>query len=339
VVALLAGCGRDDAISQAAKKDASKPGMAEIKAIAEERLIYGLPVVMTYKVMHDYAVDRNSPQFKALFNQIKNEHRVFTYEDTSVITPNSDTPYSSMFMDLRAEPMVLTVQAVDTRRYYSVMLTDGNTFNLGYMGSRATGGEAGDYLVAGPDWKGETPPRNQEGVSVQHAVRDRLVSHPALQPGGHAQRAQGAGRLRGAAAVVVSQAGRARGTAGHHVPKIDDETLKTHFFDYLDFALQFAPPGPEEEPIRAQLARIGIGAGKTFNFKDLSLEHKAEVALGMKAGEERPRPPAFTATTPPRPSIPSPRPWPMTSRSTAASTTTPSPPPPASTRRSTRSGR
>jgi hypothetical protein len=158
VVALLAGCGRDDAISQAAKKDASKPGMAEIKAIAEERLIYGLPVVMTYKVMHEYAVDRNSPQFKALFNQIKNEHRVFTYEDTSVITPNSDTPYSSMFMDLRAEPMVLTVPAVDTRRYYSVMLTDGNTFNLGYMGSRATGGEAGDYLVAGPDWKGETPP-------------------------------------------------------------------------------------------------------------------------------------------------------------------------------------
>jgi len=70
-------------------------------------------------------------------------------------------------------------------------------------------------------------------------------------------------------------------------PAIDKETLKTRFFDYLDFALQFAPPGPEEKAIRAQLARIGVGSGKTFDFKDLSPEHKAEVLLGMKAGEAK----------------------------------------------------
>ena len=70
-------------------------------------------------------------------------------------------------------------------------------------------------------------------------------------------------------------------------PKIDKEMVKTNFFEYLDFALQFAPPGPEEKEIRAKLARIGIGAGKTFDFKDLSLEHKAEVGLGMKEGETK----------------------------------------------------
>ena len=63
--------------------------------------------------------------------------------------------------------------------------------------------------------------------------------------------------------------------------------VKTNFFEYLDFALQFAPAGPEEKAIRAKLARIGIGAGKTFDFKDLSLEHKAEVLLGMKEGEAK----------------------------------------------------
>jgi hypothetical protein len=51
--------------------------------------------------------------------------------------------------------------------------------------------------------------------------------------------------------------------------------------------LQFAPPGPEEEAIRAKLARIGVGAGKTFDFKDLSLKHKVEVGLGMKDGEAK----------------------------------------------------
>src|SRR5271156_3399161 len=70
-------------------------------------------------------------------------------------------------------------------------------------------------------------------------------------------------------------------------PKINDEMVKTGFFDYLDFALQFAPPGPEEKAIRAKLARIGIGAGKTFDFKDLSLKHKAEVGQGMKDGEAK----------------------------------------------------
>src|SRR5437773_6441291 len=130
---------------------------AETKAIAEEGFIYGLPIVMNYAVMYEYAVDRNSGQFKAPFNEINNEGRVFTYKDTAVVTPNSDTPYSILWMDLRAEPMVLSVPAVQKSRYYSVMLCDGNTFNYGYIGSRATGTEPGDYMAVGPAWKGETP--------------------------------------------------------------------------------------------------------------------------------------------------------------------------------------
>jgi len=50
---------------------------------------------------------------------------------------------------------------------------------------------------------------------------------------------------------------------------------------------QFAPPGPEEKDIRAKLAKIGVGPGKSFNFKDLSLKHKLEIGLGMKEGEKK----------------------------------------------------
>src|SRR2546423_4838994 len=163
VTTLAAGCGKkEDSIAQAEKKDLAKgvaaPSIAEVKAIAEEGFIYGLPIVMNYAVMYEYAVDRNSGQFKAPFNQINNEARVFTYKDTAVVTPNSDTPYSILWLDLRAEPMVLSVPAVDKARYFSVMLCDGNTFNYGYIGSRATGSDAGDYLVVGPNWQGTTPP-------------------------------------------------------------------------------------------------------------------------------------------------------------------------------------
>jgi len=160
---VVAGCGnKNDAVSRAEKQDAINgvlvPSIAQTKAIAEEGFIYGIPIVMNYAVMYEYAVDRTSGQFKAPFNEIKNEPRVYTYKDTAIVTPNSDTPYSFLWMDLRAEPIVLSVPAVEKGRYYSVQIEDGNTFNFGYIGSRATGNEAGKYMVAGPDWKGDTPP-------------------------------------------------------------------------------------------------------------------------------------------------------------------------------------
>jgi hypothetical protein len=83
-LSLIAGCGKkDDAISQAEKEDVAKgvavPSIAETKAIAEEGFVYGLPLVMNYAVMNEFAVDTKSSQFKAPFNEIKNEHRVSTY--------------------------------------------------------------------------------------------------------------------------------------------------------------------------------------------------------------------------------------------------------------------
>jgi hypothetical protein len=70
-------------------------------------------------------------------------------------------------------------------------------------------------------------------------------------------------------------------------PKFSKELAKTEFLEFLDFALQFAPAQPNELWIREQLARIGVGPGKTFSFKDLSLEDKAEVLLGLAEGKRK----------------------------------------------------
>jgi hypothetical protein len=260
---------------------------AETKAIAEEGFIYGLPIVMNYVVMYAYAIDKGNPEFKARFNQIKNEARVFTYKDTAIVTPNSDTPYSFAWLDLRAEPIVLSVPAVEKGRYYAVQLEDGNTFNYGYIGSRATGNDAGDYLVAGPDWKGETPPGIKK---VFHSTTQFSVAGYRTQLFGPADmpnvvKVQSGCKVQPLSAFLKQSAPPAAPTI--NFPKINKELAKTGFFDYLDFSLQFAPPGPEEKDIREKLARLGIGAGKTFDFKALSPEQKAAVVEGVKAGEEK----------------------------------------------------
>jgi hypothetical protein len=260
---------------------------AEIKTIAEEGFIYGLPIVMNYAVMYEYAVDKGNPEFKAPFNQIKNEARVFTYKDTAIVTPNSDTPYSFLWLDLRAEPIVLSVPAVEKSRYYAVQLEDGNTFNYGYIGSRATGSDAGDYMVAGPDWKGETPAGIKKVFrsSTQFSVagyRTQLFG-PDDMP--NVVKVQSGYKAQPLSAYLKQPAPPA--TPEVNFPKINKELVKTGFFDYLDFSLQFAPAGPEEKEIREKLARLGIGAGKTFDFKALSPEQKAAVVEGVKAGEAK----------------------------------------------------
>ena len=270
-----------------AQAGADRPGFFKAKDIAEAGFIYGLPIVMGYGVMYEFAVDRNSGQFKAPFNQMQNAANVFTYKDTAVPTPNSDTPYSVAWMDLRAEPIVLSVPAVDSKRYYSVMLCDGNTYNYGYVGSRATGSEAGAYMVVGPDWKGAAPRgikkvfRSSTRLSLA-IWRTQLFNPDDLD---NVKKVQAGYKIQTLSAYLNQPAPPP--APAINFPKFDNELVKTNFFEYLDFALQFAPAEANETEIRSQLARIGIGPGKTFNFKDLSLEDKLEIGLGMKEGERK----------------------------------------------------
>ena len=289
---LIAGCGnKNDAVTQAEKKDVAAgvpaPGIEQTKAIAEEGFIYGLPLVMNYAVMNEFAIDTTSSQFKAPFNEIKNEHRVATYEDTAVITPNSDTPYSMLWADLRAEPLVVSVPAVEKKRYYSVQLIDGNTYNFGYIGSRATGPEAGNYLIVGPDWKAAAPVGIKKifTSTTPFALilfRTQLFN-PADMP--NVEKVQAGYKAQPLSSFLKQAAPPA-------APKIDfvpatTAGIKANFFEYLSAALEFVPPSPDSTEIRAKLASIGVGPGKTFDFKDLSPEHKAAVLLGMKQGDDQ----------------------------------------------------
>jgi len=288
---ILAGCSHaGDAVSQAEKQDAingvAVPSLADTKAIAQEGFIFGLPIVMYYTSSYELFVDKTSSQFKAPTGQLTNEARVFTPKDTAVITPNSDTPYSLMQIDLRSEPTVVSLPAVPKPRYYSVQLTDANTFNYGYMGSRTTGTGLGDYMIVGPDWKGETPAHIKQ---VFHSTtpfsivifRTQLFNAADIS---NVVKIQAGYKVQPLSAYLKQPAPPSPDAVNYM--KADAEIAKTQFWQVLDFALKYIPPSPEEAAVRAKLASIGIGPGKTFDMKDLSVEHKAAMLLGMKAGDD-----------------------------------------------------
>ena len=291
-VTLFTGCATEGdpitAAEQADKKAGiAAPGIAETKAIAEEAFIYGLPIVMNYAVMQEFSVDKNSGQYKAPFNTMYNDAATLTYKDTAVVTPNADTPYSMVWLDLRAEPMVISVPAVPEERYYSVQLIDGNTYNYGYIGTRATGPDAGHYLVVGPDWKGEKPAGIREVFKsttpfALTLFRTQLFNADDMP---NVVKIQAGYKVEPLSAFLNQPAPAA-------APKIDflpatTSGIKANFYAYLDAALEFVPITPETKELRGRLASIGIGPGKTFDFKELSLEHKAVVLVAMKEGDDK----------------------------------------------------
>ena len=155
------------ALGLAATTNAGAITPAEARAIAKEAYIYGFPVVDNYRVQYAYFVDTQHPEFKGGWNQIRNIARVFTPEDKAVQSPNSDTPYSLLGLDLRAEPFVLTVPPIEKERYFSVQLIDAYTHNFDYLGSRATGNGGGRFLIAGPIGKGRHPPASPRSSALK----------------------------------------------------------------------------------------------------------------------------------------------------------------------------
>ena len=167
------------------------------------------------------------------------------------------------------------------------MLCDGNTYNYGYIGSRATGSEAGDYMVVGPDWKGATPPGIKKvfrsGTQLSLAIyRTQLFNPDDLD---NVKKVQAGYKVQTLSAYL-KQPATAAATA-IDFPKIDKELVKTNFFDISTSRCSLRPPRRTRRRYAPSLRRIGVGPGKTFNFKDLPLEQKLEIGLGMKEGERK----------------------------------------------------
>ncbi|HKA02662.1 MAG TPA: DUF1254 domain-containing protein, partial [Candidatus Solibacter sp.] len=256
---------------------------AETRAIAKEAYIYGFPLVDNYRIQHSYFVDRSGHEYKVPWNQLFNNARVYTPEDKAIQTPNSDTPYSYVGTDLRAEPLVFTVPAVEKGRYYSLQFIDAYTFNFAYVGSRATGNDAGSYFLAGPNWKGEKPAGVKDVLRSETDFAFILYRTQLFNPADieNVKKIQ--------AGYRVQPLSNFLGQPPLSAPNVDfvkpltpgQQRNSLEFFKVLNFVLQFCAVHPSEQEPMARFAKIGIGAGKPFDPNAMSPEQRKAFEDGM----------------------------------------------------------
>jgi hypothetical protein len=251
----------------------------------QQAYIYGFPMIAAYKAMYQFNIDKTNSQYKGPFNTVISDAHTFTPKDTAIVSPNADTPYSALQADLRAEPLVVCVPKIEKRRYYSVQIVDMYTFNYGYIGSRATGNDGGCYMIAGPEWKGETS-KGIKKVFNSETQFSMLIYRTQLFNAGdinNVKKIQAGYTAQPLSAYLKQPAPPA--APAIDFPKFDGEApFKTEFPKYLNFVLQFCPEVPEEKELRAKFASIGIAPGKAFDFEKLSEAQKAEMGVALKEG-------------------------------------------------------
>jgi hypothetical protein len=267
-----------------AAKPEKKLTPAEARDIAKEAYIYGFPIVDHYRVMYNYYVDKTSPEFKGAVNSISSVAKVYGPDDKVIQTPNSDTPYSFAWLDLRAEPMVLTLPAIEKARYYSVQLIDCYTYNFDYLGTRTSGNGGGSFLIAGPGWKGKTPKGIKRVLRadtefVFAAYRTQLFKPSDIE---NVKKIQSQYKVQALSAFLKQAAPKASPSIDFIKPLTPDaQKTSLDYFKVLNFALRFCPPLPEEKKLLARFARIDVGAGKTFAPENLTPEMKKALEDGM----------------------------------------------------------
>ena len=236
----------------------------EARAIAREAYIYGFPLVETYKTLYKQAIDQTSPDYKAPLNQLGHSRIVATPEDKFVVTPNSDTPYSFAWLDLRLEPIVITMPKIEPDRYYSVQLIDLYTHNFGYLGTRSFGNEGGDFLIAGPGWRGEKPAGIRAVIPCETQILYALFRTQLFNPVDlkNVHQIQDAYQVR-PLSMYLGNSAQNVAPAVDWPPLADGMSESVQVFSYLNFLLQFCPTHPSEKEMMAAFRQVGYRRRQT----------------------------------------------------------------------------
>jgi len=266
---------------------------AETRAIAKDAYIFAYPLVLNYRTMYLQTVDSKATEYVGGFGKYRN-YGLATPADKAIVTPNNDTPYSWAWVDLRAEPWVVSVPEVQGGRYYTLQWDDLWAFVVANLGALELDGQPGDYLLAGPDWNGETPKGIKGVVKGDSPFLGTLTRTGMMGPDDwpNVQAIQKQYKLQPLSEFLGQPAPKPAPQIDW--PAWDGSKVKTEdFFGYVNFLLPFTRPYPDDKPMLDRIARIGIAPGKPWEPAKMSAETRKSIQDGiadaMKEMEEEAR--------------------------------------------------
>jgi len=253
-----------------------------LSQITDEAYIYTLPLFIMYKTRWQALVDPGP----AVLNRFLHARKLATPASRAVTAPNNDTIYSSAWLDLSTEPLVVHVP--DTAgRYYSLQFMDFYTNNFAYIGRRATGTREGDYIVIGPDYTNETPPGlpviksptnavwllgrflidGSEDLSNVYKLQNQLSIKPLSSFMGH-----------------ESKSSQAKQKPSLIRPEQEDPW---NYLTIVNLALNENPPAEGDRGYIQKFKKIGIGPGLNFDQNLFSPKDREEILEGIKKAKDR----------------------------------------------------
>lgn len=256
----------------------------EAQRIAKEAYIYGYPMVATYQAIHAASIDAGNPHYKAPFNTLSHAMP----DDAAAVAPSVDAPVSSAVLDLRAEPVVISVPAMEARRYFSVQLRDLYGFNFAYLGSRVSGHGAGRYLVIGPRWNGAEPKGFTKVIRAETELVSMTVRTQRFAASDQARfkRIQAGYQVQPLSAYQRKKPGPAPAPVAWIVPAPPAQMRSSlEFYNQLGFLLQFAPVQHGERTLRKRLDSLRIRPGAPVVTESMNPRLRQVMQEGMHDGQ------------------------------------------------------
>lgn len=254
-----------------------------IISTAKEAYIYGLPLVLTDLTRLTWRGTPNEFQHLKVFP----DHTFKT-----VVRPNNDTFYSSAFLDLANEPIVLNIPDLKDR-YAVIPLSDAFTNVFASFGKRTTGTKAQKYVITGPKWKGKLP----VGIQEVKAPTDLVWIIGRIQVNSPEDGKNFVGVIQ--EGLTLTSLSQYNGLANKNVssPKITYSVESTvvgknlienrnvvaalkqlsieEYFNYLNELLVKNPSTQADKSIIEKFAKIGIKAGQKFSLEAFDANQKA----------------------------------------------------------------
>ncbi len=271
-------------------EEAPSPGVVEAVRIATEAYIYGYPLV-TFDMVRTQQTNVATPDVEhAPMGRLIKMRTYPAVENHCCAAPNADTLYTEVWLDVSREPWVLSIPEMGDR-YYIVPMLDGWSEVFAVASSRTNGGKPQTYAITGPGWSGTLP----QGVTQVKSPTGMAWVLGRIYCTGTPEDYKAVHALQDKFSVVPLSAYGKPYTPPRGVvdPRVDMETAVRKqvneldidtYFKHLAKLMKTNPPTPQDAPIVARMAGIGLVPGRDFDPSKLGFLDREIIRIVPKLG-------------------------------------------------------